>query len=855
MIEAILKVIFGSKFEKDLKENIPILHKVNQKELWAMGLKNEDFKIKTEEFKKRLENGEDIDSLIPETFALAREASRRTLGERPYDTQILGAIALHQGRIMELKTGEGKTLSSVPAAYLNALTGKGVHIVTVNDYLAKRDALWMKQVYDLLGIELGYVVSDLDNKKRKEAYHKDITYITNNELGFDYLRDNMRVEFEDKTQRHNYYFCIIDEIDSILIDEARTPLIISGVAEDNLKIYQSVNSSIKFLIECEKKPGSDEYNDDLEAKIEAKGDYKIDLKNKKATFTDEGLNHLEKILNERRVIKGSLFEGDNVEYIHHATQALKAHYLFQKEVDYVVKDGKVEIVDEFTGRILKGRRYSDGLHQAIEAKERVKIAKRNRTIATTTFQNFFRMYDKISGMTGTAETEAKEFKNIYNLDVCVIPTNRPLVRADLDDVIYIDEESKFNAIVKDIKEANKKGQPVLVGTISIENSEKLSKLLIKNGIKHEVLNAKNHSREALIVAEAGSKNAVTIATNMAGRGTDIKLGGNYEFIAKKRLRKKDGSQVFKKLLKEEYKRWLLNFEEVKNLGGLYILGTERHESRRIDNQLRGRSGRQGDPGKSKFFISMDDELIKVFSGNKGKLKAMLSKVGVKKDEALEHGFLTKTVEGAQKKVESRNFEIRKHLLDFDDVLSKQRSFLYKEREDILKNQDALVDRILDNLKGFVDEHLKEYTDSRGEDKDALRNALDSIRKELYFYLDTNLEDKYLEIKDLSYLEASEYIYNDMKKNIYEKEKVIGKEQFSMILKYEYVRHLDHFFQEHLENLNSLREAVYLRTYAQKTPLTEYKLEGSRLFEELVYNIKVGVLRRILAFRIVLENKK
>ncbi|MDC7241974.1 MAG: preprotein translocase subunit SecA, partial [Spirochaetales bacterium] len=581
MANKILSLILGSKQDRDLKQLLPTLHKINAKEQWAIALPPEAFKAKTAEFKERLASGESLDDILPEAFAIAREAARRTLGERPYDVQLLGGIVLHQGKIMEMKTGEGKTLSSVAPAYLNALAGKGVHIITVNDYLASRDAAWMKPVYDFLGITVGVILSEMDPETRQVEYSRDITFGTNNEFGFDYLRDNMRWSLDKKAQK-NHPHCIIDEIDSILIDEARTPLIISGPVQEDTSKFSAVDQLVSFLTECEKDPATGDYPvEDPMTGIQPKGDYKLDEKSKKVVFTDEGMNRIEELLMSRKLIQSSLFDEENFEYIHYFTQALKAHKLFHNDVDYVIQEGQVQIVDEFTGRILSGRRYSDGLHQAIEAKENIKIARKNRTLASITFQNFFRMYDKISGMTGTADTEAREFGRIYGLDVVVIPTNRPVNRVDEDDVIYLNEEYKFNAICDEIAEVHKTGQPILIGTVSVEKSEKLAAYLKRKGVKFEILNAKNHHREALIIAEAGAKGSVTIATNMAGRGTDIKLGGNPEF----RARRAAGSDATEEELKEhmtrEYAKWREQNEEVKKLGGLYVIGSERHESRRI----------------------------------------------------------------------------------------------------------------------------------------------------------------------------------------------------------------------------------------------------------------------------------
>ena len=683
MLDSIIKILFGSKHERDIKAMLPILHKINEKEAWALSLSEEEFKAKTNEFRERYQKGESLDSFIPEAFALAREAARRILGERPYDVQILGSLVLHSGKIVEMKTGEGKTLMSVAAAYLNSLTGKGVHIVTVNDYLAERDADWMRPVYSYLGVSVGVILSNMENDARRIEYNCDITYGTNNEFGFDYLRDNMQMRLKDKTQRE-FSFAIVDEIDSILIDEARTPLIISGAAEDDTMRFFEVDRLIGQLKEVEKNPETGEYPNELEGE-EVIGDYTIDEKSKRVSFTDSGMLHIQDILQRQGLIKsGNLFDEENFEYIHYFTQSVRAHVLFHIDVDYVIQDGQVQIVDEFTGRVLEGRRYSDGLHQAIEAKEHIKIAQRNRTLATITFQNFFRMYDKLSGMTGTADTEAVEFTKIYNLDVVVIPTNLPVARKDEHDVIYLNENDKFEALCTEISEAYKRGQPVLVGTVSIEKSELISKLLTKRGVRHEVLNAKNHEREALIIAEAGAKGSVTIATNMAGRGTDIKLGGSPEMRAKKRTGTNPNPDYYEKVLAEEYAKWQSDYNEVKELGGLYVIGTERHESRRIDNQLRGRSGRQGDPGRSKFFLSLDDDLMRLFGGEN--LKNVMSKIGMRAGEPIEHPWINKSIEKAQTKVENRNFDIRKHLLEYDDVLNEQRSFIYEQRNAILADE-------------------------------------------------------------------------------------------------------------------------------------------------------------------------
>ena len=836
MLKKIITSVVGSKHERDLKELLPVLHKINEKESWAMSIPSEDFPSQTEKFKERLKNGETLEDLLPEAYALAREAARRKLGERAYDVQLLGGIVLHQGKIMEMKTGEGKTLSSVSAAYLNALTGKGVHVVTVNDYLAERDANWMKPVYTLLGLSVGSILSNMDTEARIKAYRCDITYGTNNEFGFDYLRDNMKWSADDRVQRpHNY--CIIDEIDSILIDEARTPLIISGAADDDTSKFNQVDALVSHLSECKKDPETGDYPE--EGLV---GDYKLDEKSKKVTFTEDGINNIENTLIKSGAIKDSLYSDENFEYIHYFTQAIRAHKLYAKDVDYVVEDKQVQIVDEFTGRILHGRRYSDGLHQAIEAKEHIKVARRNRTLATITFQNFFRMYEKISGMTGTADTEAKEFGSIYNLDVVVVPTNRPVMRFDDDDVIYFNEELKNNAICDEIERVNTKGQPILVGTVSIEKSERISHLLKKRGIRHEVLNAKNHSREAMIIAEAGAEGSVTIATNMAGRGTDIKLGGNPEFRARKKAGTDADEASFSRIFDAEYKKWKDDYSKVKELGGLYILGTERHESRRIDNQLRGRSGRQGDPGESRFFLSLDDDLMRLFA--RDSLKSIMGRAGMQDGEPLYHPLINKAIERAQTRVEDRNFEIRKHLLEFDDVLNEQRKFIYSQRDDITQVDD-LTPRIIDTAEEIVDEMIDLYNEEGSKDSHAAFSRLLEDLK-LNFLYEPESPDEFnslsLQAKKDTILE---YIRDDLK----EKMEGLGKNNFNQFIRYEYLRRIDSKWQEHLEDLEALREAVYLRSYAQKNPLLEYKLEGFDIFDRLIVDIKSNIAQKVIKVRI------
>ncbi len=835
MIQKVIDTLFGSKNEADLKGLLPILHAVNAAEPWAMSLTGEEFLSQTARFKKLLADGESMESILPEAFALVREAARRTLGERLYDVQILGGVVLHQGKIMEMKTGEGKTVSSVTAAYLNALSGDGVHVVTVNDYLAERDANWMRPVFDYLGISVGTILSEMDNDARKDAYRKDITYGTNNEFGFDYLRDNMRFDASRKVQRGHVYG-IIDEIDSILVDEARTPLIISGPAEDDTRKYAAVNSVVRDLVECDKDPETDDYPE------EPIGDYKLDEKSKRVSFTDQGLNHLEIVLQQNHTISGSLFVDDNFEYIHLVTQAVRSHRLFHLDKQYVVEDGQVQIVDEFTGRILHGRRYSDGLHQAIEAKEGIRIAERNRTLATITFQNFFRMYDKVSGMTGTAETEAKEFGKIYGLDVVVIPTNRPVVRLDQDDVIYVDTRQKFHAICDEIERLHKKGQPILVGTISIERSEALATLLTKRGIPHEVLNAKNHAREALIIAEAGGRGAVTIATNMAGRGTDIKLGGNPEFQARRRAGTDATPEEYRVAYEHERTIWLPQYEEVKECGGLYVLGTERHESRRIDNQLRGRSGRQGDSGESRFFLSMDDDLMRLFGRGGANLKSLMTR-GLPEGEPLNHSIINRSIERAQTRVEERNFDIRKHLLEYDDVLNEQRKYIYDQRDAILRDPE-LANRSLTTAGEVVDEALSEINDARDSNPQRIAEVLEFLKERLYYSTDLTADS----LIDQPPSTIENLLVDEIKQDVAEKQEIAGHEQLNLAVRYEYLRNIDTRWQDHLENLEALREAVYLRSYAQKNPLLEYKLEGFQIFDELLLDIRVAVARKVLAVK-------
>lgn len=841
MLDSVLTFIFGSKRERDVKELLPIVAQINEKENWAQSLAPEDFPKQTQIFKERLSKGETLEDILPEAFALAREAAKRVLGERPYDVQLMGSVVLNSGRIVEMKTGEGKTLMSVAAAYLNSLTGKGVHIVTVNDYLAERDADWMRPVYTYLGVTVGSIISGMDNDARKKAYNCDITYGTNNELGFDYLRDNMQIDPSQKVQR-GFAFCVVDEIDSILIDEARTPLIISGIGEDDTFKFHEVDKYVGQLKEAEKNPETGDYPDEAQGETIV-GDYKIDEKSRRISFTDQGMLKIEEILQKHNLITGSLFDEENFEYIHYFTQAVRAHVLYKQDVDYVVKDGQVQIVDEFTGRILEGRRYGDGLHQAIEAKEHIRIAKKNRTLATITFQNFFRMYEKLSGMTGTAETEEVEFDKIYGLQVVVIPTNKPVARVDEDDEVYLNEHDKWEAICKEIAECHQKGQPILVGTVSIEKSEHLSALLTKKGIRHEVLNAKNHAREALIIAEAGAEGAVTIATNMAGRGTDIKLGGNPEFRARKRAGTTATEEQFNVALEIEKEKWLKDYEKVKNLGGLYVIGTERHESRRIDNQLRGRSGRQGDPGRSKFFISMDDDLMRLFGGEK--MKSLMSKIGMQPGEPIYHPWLNKGIEKAQKKVEERNFEIRKHLLEYDDVLNEQRKFIYEQRDQILLD-DHLADRVFSSTLDIVDDLLENYETAGKKQQEAATNELVNQLKQTF---GLTVEPEQLQ---QNRGKERDFIENLLRSDLQEKELLAGSANLNMFIRYQYVQFIDRKWLDHLEELEGLREAVYLRSYGSKNPLTEYKIDGFNIFYDMIASIKTEIASRVFRVKVQKE---
>ena len=803
--------LFKSSNQQELDKTKNIISAINSKEEYVKSLSDNEFKEKTAKLKQSIKTGSSLESVIPESFALVREAAKRTLGERHYDVQLAGGIILHEGKIAEMKTGEGKTLVSTLPAYLNSLTGKGVHIVTVNDYLAKRDSQWMGKVFNFLGASTGCITNDLEDSKRKENYNCDITYATNNELGFDYLRDNMKYELSEMVQR-NHNYCIVDEVDSILIDESRTPLIISGRLEDKTNFYSISNEFIKHL---------------------QKNDYELDEKNKNAILTDQGIDKIEKLSIQKKILKNNNFyDPENLSLVHHVNQALKANLLFKKDTDYIVKEGKVLIIDEFTGRVLGGRRFSDGLHQALEAKENVQIEEENQTLASITYQNYFRLYKKLSGMTGTAITEAEEFFDIYKLNVISIPTNKKMQRKDFNDQIYRTELEKYNAITNRIIECNKKGQPVLVGTTSIEKSEKISEILDKKNIKHNVLNAKQHEKEAKIIAEAGKINAVTIATNMAGRGTDIKLGGNKDFTENGIIN--DVEQITK------------DEKIIKQSGGLTIIGTERHESRRIDNQLRGRAGRQGDPGSSIFFISLQDELMRIFGGDS--IDGMLKKIGLKENESIDHPWINKAMERAQKKVETRNFDIRKTLIKFDDVMNDQRRVIFSQRLRILKakNIEEILQDFLDEILNNLDLAKNIYQKSNDEKSylTSLKNTTGNI-----------IDDKTLiSMASLNKLKFSEKIKNFYLSKKKERVNIMGSEESNNLEKRVFLQIIDFTWRSHLQYLEQLRQVIGLRSYGQKDPLSEFKKEAFTLFEGLLEKIKNDVIKFFFFFNIVVSNE-
>ncbi len=815
--------IFGDPNDRQVKRLDRIVQEVNELEYKIEQLSDADLKSKTAEFKGRLANGETLDDILPEAFAVVREASKRTLGMRHFDVQVLGGIVLHQGRIAEMKTGEGKTLAATLPAYLNALTGKGVHIVTVNDYLAKRDSQWMGEIYKFLGLTVGLIVHGLDFNDRKRAYNCDVVYGTNNEFGFDYLRDNMVLYKEQVVQRELNY-AIVDEVDSILIDEARTPLIISGATDQSTDIYYAFAR--------------------LVPKLNKDTDYVVDEKAHTVVLTEEGVSKVEKLLNI-----DNLYDEKNMELSHNINQALKAYALMKRDRDYVVKDGQVIIVDEFTGRLMLGRRYSEGLHQAIEAKEGVRVERESQTIATITFQNYFRMYKKLAGMTGTAATEEEEFRKIYGLDVVTIPTNKPMIRRDFEDVIYKTEVGKFKAVVEEIVECYKRGQPVLVGTISIERSEQLSNLLKKCGIPHQVLNAKYHEKEAEIVAQAGRLGTVTIATNMAGRGTDILLGGNPDFLTKEELRRqgKDPNEVDSKTYNEIFnkikKQCDIEHDKVVELGGLHIIGTERHESRRIDNQLRGRAGRQGDPGSSRFYVSLEDDLMRLFGGDN--IKHLMEKVGMDDEQPIEHSLITRSIETAQKRVESRNFDIRKHVLEYDDVMNKQREVIYDQRRKVLEGEDlkesvlGMLDEVINNIVDIycIEGIYPEEWDLKG----LIEYAEEIFLPRRYFKIDKPEAISKDELK---------HSLMDAAVNLYEaREQELGSETMRELERVITLKVVDKKWMDHIDAMDQLKQGIGLRAYGQKDPVLEYKFEGFEMFQAMVRSIQEDIIKYLFKFQI------
>ena len=843
--------LFKSYSEKEVKRVQPLVKKINDLEPDMQKLSDKELRAKTDEFKGRLDKGETLDDLLPEAFAVVREAAKRVLGMRHFDVQLIGGIILHQGRIAEMKTGEGKTLVATLPVYLNALTGKGVHVITVNDYLARRDSEWMGKVYKFLGLTVGLAIAGMNPHDKQKAYACDVTYGTNNEFGFDYLRDNM-VIYKDQLVQRELNYAIVDEIDSILIDEARTPLIISGRGAQSSDLYKKADNFVRKL--TPKVIVEEDVKDYEQAEDNEKYDYIVDLKAKSASLTQKGIKKAEEEFGLE-----NFNDIENSELVHNVNQALRAHGIMKKDIDYIVKNGEVLIVDEFTGRIMYGRRYNNGLHQAIEAKEHVKIADESKTLATITFQNYFRMYKKLSGMTGTAMTEEDEFEEIYKLDVVEIPTNKPMIRIDHPDVIYKNENAKFRAVINDIKESHAKGQPVLVGTVSIEKSEKLSKLLVKEGIKHEVLNAKSHEKEAAIVAQAGKYGAVTIATNMAGRGTDIMLGGNSEFLAKqemKRLRftpeqieqstafnETDDEEILKarktyKELEEKFDKQIKEEKEkVLAVGGLKIIGTERHESRRIDNQLRGRSGRQGDPGESKFYIGLDDDLMKIFGGDM--ITRVYNTLGADEDMPIQAKMLSKAVENAQKKVEGRNFTIRKNVLRYDDVMNLQREIIYKQRREVLDGQN-LKDNILKMMDNVTTETVNAYVTEDGINKEALTQEITTT----FGFNDIKaLEDKKADSNKII-AEIEEKAHQKYQ----EKEEQFGEKMLRELERVVMLKIVDERWMDHIDAMDELKDGIGLRAYGQKDPVVQYRIEGFDMFDQMVADIQLNVVKILMNAR-------
>lgn len=846
--------LFKSYSEKEVKRVMPIVNKINSLEPEMEKLTDHELKEKTNYFKKQLSEGKTLDDILPEAFAVVREASKRALGMRHFDVQLIGGIILHQGRIAEMKTGEGKTLVATLPVYLNALEGKGVHVITVNDYLAKRDSEWMGKLYKFLGLSVGLVIAGMDPNAKQKAYAADITYGTNNEFGFDYLRDNM-VIYKNQLVQRGLHYAIVDEIDSILIDEARTPLIISGRANESSDLYKKANDFVRRL---EPKVIIEEDVKDFEqAEDNEKYDYIVDLKAKSASLTQKGIKKAEEFFGLE-----NFNDLENSTLVHHVNQALRAHGVMKKDIDYIVKDGEVLIVDEFTGRIMYGRRYNNGLHQAIEAKERVKIADESKTLATITFQNYFRMYDKLSGMTGTAMTEEAEFEEIYNLDVVSIPTNKPMVRKDENDVIYKNENAKFRAVIESVKESHAKGQPVLIGTVSIEKSEKLSKLLNEARIPHEVLNAKSHEKEAMIVAQAGKYGAVTIATNMAGRGTDIMLGGNSEYLAKEEMRKNrvpeylieesntyyetDDQDILR--AREQFNKLVEKYEEqikeekqkVIDAGGLKIIGTERHESRRIDNQLRGRSGRQGDVGESKFYIGLDDDLMKIFGGDA--ITRVYNTLGADENMPIQSRMISKAVENAQKKVEGRNFSIRKNVLKYDDVMNVQREIIYNQRREVLDGKD-IHENIVNMITTIAEETVSTYIegeDGKAVNAESLNTEISNIFGiDMAEFINTHEKDSNAIIEELEKQAIEKY---------QAKEEEITSEKMRELERVVMLKVVDEKWMNHIDSMDELKNGIGLRAYGQQDPVVKYRTEGMDMFEEMVANIKLDVVKILMNIR-------
>lgn len=820
MISYFLKKIFGTKNEREIKRITPIIGQVASFESGFSKLSDEALKTKTDEFRKRVAGGATLSEILPEAFAVVREAGKRVLNMRHFDVQLIGGMVLHEGKIAEMKTGEGKTLVATLPVYLNALEEKGVHVVTVNDYLARRDSQWMGEIYRFLGLTVGVIVHGLDDEERREAYAADVTYGTNNEFGFDYLRDNMKFDSSQFVQRPLNY-AIVDEVDSILIDEARTPLIISGPAEQSTELYYIINGIIPYL--------------------KKEIHYTVDEKARSAALTEDGVAEVERRLNVK-----NLYDPSNINILHHVNQALRAHSLYTRDVDYIVKDGEVLIVDEFTGRLMPGRRWSDGLHQAVEAKENVRIENENQTLATITFQNYFRMYKKLAGMTGTADTEAAEFAKIYNLDVVVIPPNLPMIRVDYPDVIYKTEEAKFKAVVEEVKELHERGQPVLVGTISIEKSEHLSKMLGRYGVPHHVLNAKHHEKEAEIVAQAGRQGAVTISTNMAGRGTDILLGGNPQFLAKAKTGF-DASPEEVLRYAEEFKTVCAEEKrQVIEAGGLHILGTERHEARRIDNQLRGRSGRQGDPGSSRFYLSLKDDLLRIFGGER--IGTLMEKMGMEEDDEIEHPWLTRAIANAQRKVEGHNFQIRKSLIEFDDVMNQQRSTVYGRRREILtntSNKDMVMDMIDQVLTEAIEASVPEKIED-GFDPKSLEEAIRMRFNTLFSFADIPPEKRTQE-------EIGSFLYDRVVAHYNEREAKNGPEIMRRIETIILLQTLDAIWKDHLLSMDHLREGIGLRGYGQKDPILEYKKEGFMLFRNMMNQFVSDSVEKLFRVQVSTED--